>query len=121
MTKTTSKQHVVGDIIQMDKEKDEAITLEIHDEKVYQNVSRGPSSPSNNNNLWLCCGTTRGFRATDSRIIRYLFGYLMSLIMIFFCIYQLLNKLDMESQNAYLSIITLILGIYLPSPKISHN
>ena len=41
----------------------------------------------------------------------------MALIVIIFCCYQLVRLDNCEAQSLYSGIITLILGIYCPSPK----
>ena len=66
-------------------------------------------------NNYNCCmnGTT------DKRVLVYISQLIFSLIVIGFCIIQLIRKDDYESTSVYLPIIMTILGFWLPSPKLN--
>ena len=58
--------------------------------------------------------------AIDPKATVFFSQFSMALIVIIFCCYQLIRLDNCEAQSLYSGIITLILGIYCPSPKI-HN
>ena len=76
-----------------------------------------PVDRGNERYLWFCCSN----HTTDKRIIIYFTQFSISLIIIFFCIFQLLNHNDCESNQLYMGLLTLIIGVYLPSPKLRKN
>jgi hypothetical protein len=43
------------------------------------------------------------------------------LIIVGFCCYQLVHKPDCSDQQAYLSVLGMILGVILPSPVMSRQ
>ena len=47
--------------------------------------------------------------------------FVMALLVIAFCAYQLISLDSCESQVLYTGIITMITGVYLPTPKIKHK
>ena len=47
--------------------------------------------------------------------------FLMALLIVAFCGYQLITLKSCESQVLYTGIITMITGVYLPTPKIKHK
>ena len=62
--------------------------------------------------LWRSCCLTLDKRATI------FFSQLsISLIIIAFCLYQLVHLIDCEPQQAYIGLLTLILGVWLPQPN----
>lgn len=65
----------------------------------------------NENQYKTCCGTV-----SDKRLLVFISSLSISLLILTFCCYQLVNKEDCQSQNTYVGIITLIIGIWLKSP-----
>jgi len=64
---------------------------------------------------WDCCLSKR---KTDSRLIKYLFQMSIILAIITLCIVRLSEKnLPCEVANTYVGILTLLIGICLPSPS----
>jgi hypothetical protein len=56
---------------------------------------------------------------TDRRAVIYFSQFGLSTSVVILCIYQLLTKNDCNSNQLFLGLLTLILGVYLPTPKIS--
>jgi len=54
----------------------------------------------------------------DRRATVYFTQLSISFIIMFFCIYQLLRYEDCDSRNFYSSLLTLVIGMYVPSPAI---
>ena len=69
--------------------------------------------------MWVCCCSPNN--RTDKRIIVFFSQFSITLIIIFFCIYQLLRSNSCESDQLYMSLLTLVIGVYLPSPKLRKN
>lgn len=67
-----------------------------------------------NDNVWFCCKEGR----TDPRLLQFLITTLFSLIILIFSIIQLLRLESCEAQNTYIGLVTLVFGIFLPSPKV---
>ena len=64
-------------------------------------------------NTWdSCC-----FRL-DRRAAMFFSQLFISLLVMVFCLYQLLTKSSCETDALYSGLLTLILGVYLPQPKI---
>ena len=62
--------------------------------------------------LWTSCCLKLDKRATI------FFSQLsISLIIIAFCLYQLVHLVDCEPQQAYIGLLTLVLGVWLPQPN----
>ena len=40
-----------------------------------------------------------------------------SLVVIFFCVFQLITKVDCNSQSLYIGVLTTIMGVWLPAPS----
>lgn len=66
-----------------------------------------------NNNMWKSCLCDGG---TDSRLIRFLCQYLILLMVFSFCLTMLYNSKTCEDNQAFMSLLTLLLGIVVPSP-----
>jgi hypothetical protein len=64
-------------------------------------------------NSWVSCC----FK-TDRRAVIYFSQFGLSISVVIMCIYQLLTKDDCNSNQLFLGLLTLILGVYLPQPKI---
>lgn len=65
-------------------------------------------------NAWVSCC----FR-TDRRAVIYFTSFSLSASVLILCIYQLLTKDDCNSNQLFLGLLTFILGVYFPNPKIS--
>ena len=71
-----------------------------------------PEEKKDNPTWKSCCFTIdRGF-------CQFICQYIFILIIITVCIYQLVTLKDCVHQQAYIGLLTLIIGIILPSPKI---
>lgn len=68
------------------------------------------------NDTWRCCQSRIDKRSTEFFTKM---GFL--LIVLSFSIVQLVRLKDCNSQGTYLSLLTLILGYIIPSPKIKKN
>jgi len=65
---------------------------------------------------WNCCCMKN--RPTDSRLVKYLFQMSIIIAIITLCIVRLSEKnLPCEVANTYVGILTLLIGICLPSPS----
>jgi hypothetical protein len=81
-----------------------AIELKIHEKE----------SDNRINNTWKsCCGLT-----LDKRSTIFFSTYSMSLILVFFCIYKLAGEISCSETNVYISLLTLIIGVYIKNPDL---
>jgi hypothetical protein len=66
-------------------------------------------------NFWKsCCGST-----IDKRAASFFTQLGISSVVIIFCLYKLVvHTGDCSESQTYMSLLTLILGIYIPNPKI---
>jgi hypothetical protein len=55
---------------------------------------------------------------TDRRAVIYFTSFSLSASVLVLCIYQLLTKDDCNSNQLFLGLLTFILGVYFPNPKI---
>ena len=62
------------------------------------------------NNWYTGCGFV------DSRVVLYLVYALFSLLVVVFCMVQLSTLVACHPQQMYSSMLTLVLGVYLPNP-----
>lgn len=58
---------------------------------------------------------------TDKAAAVYFTTFTLILIVVGFCFYQLIHKPDCSDQQAYLSVLTMILGVVLPSPVMAQQ
>lgn len=74
------------------------------------------TTTENNSRVWrsLCFQLDQG-------CVVYITKFSLIASVVSFCFFQLINLPDCESQNAYLSVLTLILGCFLPTPNIRRN
>ena len=102
------------------------IELMVNDSKV-ENKSLAPpeSSPrkssvsankewTRNNMYESCCCDGR----TDRRLLEYLVKIFITTVVLMFCIVNLMIHPNIEEKTTYYTIITTIIGMYLPQPKI---
>ena len=57
----------------------------------------------------------------DKRATMFFSQLAISALTMGFCIYQLVHLDNCEAQSLYSSILTLVLGVYLPSPKLNKD
>lgn len=72
-------------------------------------------SKKDSDNVWFCCRKGR----TDARLIQYIATITFSFIILMFSIVQMVRLPPGEGQNTYISLITLVFGIFIPRPKVS--
>lgn len=63
---------------------------------------------------WHSCCTGK---STDSRLLRFVSQYSIMFMVIIFCLYELNQSKTCEDTTTYISLLTLILGVILPSPQ----
>ena len=68
---------------------------------------------TDDNTKWdsLCFRLNKGF-------VKFLAQFAVSLLVLSICSYKILNIDEKEDKSLYFSLITLILGVYLPQPNI---
>ena len=64
-------------------------------------------------NKWQSCCLT-----LDKNFVQFFTHMSILLLIIVFCIYKLVVQNDCESQRGYMGLLTFILGILMPQPKI---
>jgi len=52
----------------------------------------------------------------DKEMVEYMTKLMISLIIIAFCIFKLVHDNSCEGQQAYLGLMTLVIGVWLPCP-----
>ena len=57
----------------------------------------------------------------DKRAITFFSQFFITMGVMSFCIVQLVRLDDCNSEQAYLGLLTLLIGISLPNPKFQHN
>jgi hypothetical protein len=67
----------------------------------------------NENVIWQSC-----CMKVDRNMVIFLSHHFIGLLVIIFSMFKLNQNLSCESQNAYLSLLTFICGILLPSPSL---
>jgi hypothetical protein len=72
-----------------------------HEDQVYQNT-------------WQSCCLT-----LDKRATQYFSQLTIIVLILLFCIYQLLTLQDCEPQQAYLGLLTLLIGLVIPTPQMN--
>ena len=65
-----------------------------------------------NNVLKSCCFEI------DKRALQFCAALLITIMVILFAMMQLSKDLDCATQNLYVGIITLVLGVWLPAPQL---
>jgi Sec-independent protein secretion pathway component TatC len=64
-------------------------------------------------NTWKSCCLT-----TDKRFLLFGTQFFVMLLIIIFCIVQLVKNNDCDSQRAYSSLLTFIIGVMIPTPRV---
>lgn len=66
--------------------------------------------------MWIsrCCNSEKKI---SKELIKYISQLSISLIILVFSMIQLSKKDDINNQSLYVSLITLIIGVYIPSPE----
>ena len=67
-------------------------------------------------NRWRSCCFT-----ADKRVIVFISQLLISLLVICFCLRQLIYSTTCETDQLYTGLLSLILGTWLPSPRINNK
>ena len=62
-------------------------------------------------NTWKSCCVR-----SDKRAISFFSQLSISVLVIVFCLYQLIHLTTCNDQQAYIGLLTLILGVWLPAP-----
>ena len=80
-----------------------------------QERCRGQEGNKNNpeTKIWFCCKKGK----TDSRLLHFLTTVFFSLFIMIFCIIQIL-RLPNENSQPYISLLTLVFGIFIPAPRV---
>lgn len=82
---------------------------------VERDLELNVATPENDpNTVWKSCCFD-----IDKEAVVYFTVYVLIVIVVLFCFYQLIQLQDCHAQQAYLGVLTMILGILLPQPKIS--
>jgi hypothetical protein len=97
---------------QEDEKKELKIKINLEENLDSPNLSRISSSKKV---YWKSCCFL-----LDKRAVQFFSQLFLSLIIMSFCIYQLI-VLDKCDSAEYLSLLTLVLGVYVPTPKINTN
>jgi hypothetical protein len=84
--------------------------FEVEDETIKHNFE---IEDKNLDNQWKSCCLT-----LDKHFTQYITQMIILLLIIIFCIVQLILKEDCDNQRAYVGLLTFILGILMPQPKI---
>ena len=63
-------------------------------------------------NEWYCCFFQK---PTDSRLLKFLLQYIILLAVFIFCLAQLWRADNCESTTTYISLLTFLLGLIIPS------
>ena len=69
----------------------------------------------NENTYQSCC------LRVDKRALSFFSSLAVSLIVLLFSIYQLINKNKCEDIQIYISLITMVVGIFLPQPNLNND
>ena len=62
--------------------------------------------------LWRSCCTL-----IDPRVLQFLVQTAIALLVIAFCMYQLVHKAACSDQQLYMSTMMFVIGVFLPNPK----
>jgi hypothetical protein len=87
-------------------------TLDL-DIKDFKNVSLADIEVEDEHYTWRCCSGG----STDSRLIRFLGVYLILVMVFIFCLFMLFNAKTCEDSTAYMALLTMLIGILIPSPR----
>ena len=63
---------------------------------------------------WHSCCTGK---KTDSRLLKFVFVYIIIFMVIAFSLFKLNTSQTCEDTQTFLSLLTLVLGVILPSPR----
>lgn len=63
------------------------------------------------NQLKTCCNTV-----SDKRLLMFISSFCISMVIIVFSCFQLMRLDDCQSQNSYMGLLSLIVGIWIRSP-----
>ena len=68
------------------------------------------------NDMYECCCISD--RRTDRRLLAYIFQIITVIGIIVFCCVQLMVLVDCPSQQSYIAMLTLMIGVLLPNPTV---
>ena len=71
--------------------------------------------PDDENHWESCC------IRIDKRAVLFFSQLMISLIIIFFCIYQLVILPDCESKTPFMGLLTLVIGVWVNPPTMGHR
>lgn len=77
------------------------------DSKIDSRDNAGPA-------MWRTCCMT-----CDPRAVMFFSQLFISVGVMVFCIYQMVANGDQETRDAFMPLLTFLVGVYLPTPKIS--
>lgn len=77
-------------------------------------VSMNEIEEIDEDNIWRSCSGCR----LDRRATVFFSQLFISVVVICFCIYQLVNSKSCERDSLYSGILTMVIGIFIPSPRI---
>ena len=66
---------------------------------------------NNEHQLNACCGGT-----SDRRLLQFIASLSISLLVLIFCAYKLSQDIDCASENTFVGLTTLIIGVWIKSP-----
>tara|TARA_Y100000296_G_scaffold86627_1_gene127044 strand:+ start:471 stop:803 length:333 start_codon:yes stop_codon:yes gene_type:complete len=75
---------------------------------------QGRGSSTRERSVWFCCKNGR----TDSKLLQFIVSTTFSFIILMFSIFQLIRLDDPQAQNTYISLLTLVFGIFIPTPRV---
>tara|TARA_B110000211_G_scaffold186403_1_gene211587 strand:+ start:197 stop:436 length:240 start_codon:yes stop_codon:yes gene_type:complete len=67
--------------------------------------------------IWMSSCCRNEGTVVDKELLKYLSQIGFSLIILFFSIYQIISLDDDIDKSMYFSLISLVVGVYLPSPE----
>jgi hypothetical protein len=79
----------------------------------FKNISLADIEVEESHYKWRCCSGGH----TDSRLIKFLGVYFILVMVFIFCLFMLLNAKTCEDSTAYMALLTMLIGILIPSPR----
>ena len=74
-----------------------------------------PPLPRQDSNVWRSC-----CYEIDKRVLLFAVQTTFACVVVVFSMYMLIHSPDCPEQQMYSSLLTLVLGVYLPSPRPAH-
>jgi hypothetical protein len=79
----------------------------------FKNISLADIEVEESHYKWRCCIGGH----TDSRLIKFLAVYFILVLVFIFCLFMLLNAKTCEDSTAYMALLTMLIGILIPTPR----